>query len=434
LSPDGSRIAYFFPPADPIFVADKNGANPRQILADKKGFHNHYLHWSPDGRFIYFVRGIPPDDMDVWRIRPSGGEPERLTNHHGRVAYPALLDARTLIYCAAREDGGWGLYAMDVERQIPHAVTSGLEEYTSLSSSADGRRLAATVANPVRNLWTVPITDHVVDESGATRFDLPTVRAAAPRYGPDYVLYLSSKGGAQGLWKWKDGSETELWKGSDGPVPFAPGVSADGAQIAFVTRSEGRHHVSLMAPDGTNVHRIAESLDVVDVPSWSPDGRWIAVIAREEEGRARPLYKVPIDGGSPVRLVDGVNSDPIWSPDGRLILYSEGWGGGGLLRGVTPDKQAVPMPEIAVPYAGNRYRFMPGGRSVVIFLHRLGQTVQPEASYHLLDLATGRTRKLTNLRSDFTTRSFDVSPDGKQILFDRYRDNSDIVLVDLPPR
>jgi hypothetical protein len=26
--------------------------------------------------------------------------------------------------------------------------------------------------------------------------------------------------------------------------------------------------------------------------------------------------------------------------------------------------------------------------------------------------------------------SFDVSPDGKQILFERYRENSDIVLID----
>jgi len=28
-------------------------------------------------------------------------------------------------------------------------------------------------------------------------------------------------------------------------------------------------------------------------------------------------------------------------------------------------------------------------------------------------------------------RTFDVSPDGKQIVFDRLRDNSDIVLIDL---
>jgi Tol biopolymer transport system component len=439
-SPDGSRIVYFFPPADPIFVADKNGGNVRQILADKMGLHNHYLTWSPDGRFIYFVRGIPPDEMDIWRIRPSGGEPERVTNHRGRVAYPAFLDAPTLVYCAGREDGGWGLYSMDVERRIPHAVTSGLEEYTSVSSSADGRRLAVTVANPARNIWSAPISDDAVDDSGIKRFDLPTLRASAPRYGPDYLLYLSSKGGTQGLWKWKDGSETELWKGSDGYVPFAPGISPDGAQIAFVTRIEGRHYLSLMASDGTGVHRIAESLDVVGVPSWSPDGKWIAAVVREKEGRERPLYKVPLDGGPPVRLVEGIAFDPVWSPDGRLILYAEGYGGSRPLRGITPDKEAVPLPELFVAQAGDRYRFMPDGKAVVIALSRVGPTfgafgggqVPPE--FFLLDLTSGRMRQLTNLRPGFVTKSFDVSPDGKQILFDRYRENSDVVLIDLRRR
>ncbi|HKD10795.1 MAG TPA: protein kinase, partial [Thermoanaerobaculia bacterium] len=432
-SPDGSQVAYFFPPADPIFVAEKNGANPKQILADKQGFHNHFLHWSPDGKFIYFVRGVPPDDMDVWRIRPSGGEPERMSNHHGRVAYPTLLDTHTLVYCAARPDGGWGLYGMDVEKRISHPLTSGLEEYTSVSASADGRHLAATVANPVRNLWTTPITDHVVEESGVARFELPSVRASAPRYGPDYILYLSSKGGAQGIWKWKDGSETEIWKGSDGLVPFAPGVSADGTQIVFVTLRDGRHHLTVMSSDGTNAHRIAETLDVVDVPSWSPDAKWIAAVAREEEGRTRPLYKVPADGGPPLRLVDTNTSDPVWSPDGRLILYSENFGGGSNLRGVTPDKQPVPLPVIGVPYAGNRYHFTPDGRSVVVFSHREGVFVQ-EADFRLLDLATGRLRQLTRLRGAFVMRSFDVSPDGKTILFDRYRENADVVLIDLPQR
>jgi len=29
---------------------------------------------------------------------------------------------------------------------------------------------------------------------------------------------------------------------------------------------------------------------------------------------------------------------------------------------------------------------------------------------------------------------FDISPDGRTILFDRYRENSDVVLTDLPGR
>jgi Tol biopolymer transport system component len=51
-----------------------------------------------------------------------------------------------------------------------------------------------------------------------------------------------------------------------------------------------------------------------------------------------------------------------------------------------------------------------------------------------LDLASGTLRQLTRLRPGYSVRGFDVSPDGKQILFDRYRENSDVVLIDLPPR
>ena len=39
--------------------------------------------WSPDGQWIYFVRGSEPQDemnMEVWRLRPSGGSPEQLTD------------------------------------------------------------------------------------------------------------------------------------------------------------------------------------------------------------------------------------------------------------------------------------------------------------------------------------------------------------------
>ena len=52
--------------------------------------------------------------------------------------------------------------------------------------------------------------------------------------------------------------------------------------------------------------------------------------------------------------------------------------------------------------------------------------------FWLLDLATKRTRPLTHLANTARMRTFDVTPDGKQIVFDRLRNNSDIVLIDLP--
>ena len=432
-SPDRTRLLFHSgDPGDPIFIADRNGGSPREIFKEKPGIHNHFPTWSPDGRYVYFVHGIPPNNMDLWRIASSGGVAERLTHRNSQVAYPALLDDRTLIYSATREDGsGSGLYSMDVERQIPHAVTSGLEEYLSVSASADGRRLAATVANPLRSLWTAPITDHVVDESGVSHFELPTTSAAAPRFAPDYLLYLSSKGGTNGLWKHKDDSELELWKGSDGTVAQAPTISPDGSQICFAVEREGPAHLYLMASDGTGARPIAETVEVRGAPSWSPDGKWIAVVANE--GKATPLLKVPVDGGAPVRLVDGVDSvisNPVWSPEGRLILYSEGKRGASVrLRSVSLNGQASPIPEVEVQDFGDRYRFLPDGKSVIVM-----QGLFRRANFWLLDLSTGRLRQLTDLKPEYDMKSFDVSPDGKQILFDRYRENSDIVLIDLPPR
>jgi Tol biopolymer transport system component len=430
-SPDRSRIVYHTPaPGDPIFVADRNGGNPKQIFIDKPGFHNHYPTWSPDGRFIYFVGGIAGTlDMDIWRIPAAGGVPERLTFHRARVAHPTLIDDRTLIYTVYTAASGVALYGLDVERRIPHVVSFGLEEYLSISADADGRRLAATVANPSRNLWTAPISDRVVEEADVKSFRLPAGRASAPRFGPDYLLYLSSKGAANGLWKLKENLATELWKASQGAVTVTPAVSSDGAQIAFAIRGEGQPRLHVMAADGTNVRALDESILVSDAPSWSPDGKWIAVCGIE--GKANTLFKVPVDGGPPVRLVEGVTYAPVWSPDGSVVAYTEAAGGAtSQVKAVTPDGKPVSLPDLWVRAGGgDRYRFVGGRKELVVI-----QGPVRHQDFWLVDLVTGNRRQLTKLRPGFETRSFDISPDGKQILFDRYRENSDIVLIDLPPR
>ena len=51
--------------------------------------------------------------------------------------------------------------------------------------------------------------------------------------------------------------------------------------------------------------------------------------------------------------------------------------------------------------------------------------------FWLLDLATKKSRQLSRLHNSAATQSFDVTADGKQIVFDRVRGNSDIVLIDL---
>src|SRR5262249_18494596 len=164
----------------------------KQIYAGECVIICHFLVCSPLGDFIYFVRGFPPDEMDIWRIRSAGGSAERLTFHNSRVAYPTLLNERMLLYTTLGEDGsGPWLYGLDVERRVPHRISFGVERYTSIAASADGRRLVTTVANPEDNLWRQPVSERIVDESSSRRISLPSPRAISPRLGPGSFLYLS---------------------------------------------------------------------------------------------------------------------------------------------------------------------------------------------------------------------------------------------------
>ncbi|HLX82642.1 MAG TPA: protein kinase [Terriglobales bacterium] len=435
-SPDGERIAYHtFGSGDPMFVADRSGANARQIFISRPGLHNHYPTWSPDGRWIYFVHGTPATkEMDLWRIDPAGGNPERLTQINTDVAYPTPVGSRTVFYVARDEDGsGPWLWAFDLKRRDSRRVSVGLEQYTSVEASADGRKLVATVSNPVAGLWSVPIigigdrnADHVAEERDVKPFTVPTARALAPRFNGSSLFYLSSLGTGDGLWRLRDGKVTEIWKGADGALLETPAVSPDGGRVAIVLRRSGKHQLHVLSSDGAELQPIGEGMVPQGSSCWSPDGKWIVTGGSDATGPG--LFKIPLDGGSRVRLASGPALNPVWSPDGSLIVYA----GTNVrtfapLLAIRPDGTSVKLPEIILRRLGERVRFSPDGKSLIY----MGGVLASQ-DFWLLDLASMKSRPLTRLQNRATMRTFDVTSDGKQIVFDRLRENSQVVMIDLP--
>ena len=415
LSPDLQKLLFMRNDiaGDPLFVADADGNNPEQIYVQQPGRHNHFPTWSADGRFVYFAGGPTVTEMDVWRVPVGGGDAERLTDN-SNVGHLTRLDARTLLYTARRDDGlGSGLWGLDVERRVAFPVSSGLETYTSVAASGDGRRLVATVVNSSRTLWSVPIRAHSVDESKVRRLEVGSVRAGGPRVGPGYVVYLASRGGTGGLRKFENGTDVELWEGKSGPVEAPPAISADGSRICFAARRGQRWQLYVMAGDGTGARPIAESLHVLGGPALSPDGKWIATVVAE--AGVTPLYKIPVDGGDPVRLVDGsegVLSQPVWSPDGKLILHEALESSRGIhLRAVTPEGNVVRVPGLESWSLGTPYRFMPDSSALVLLLGSDVPTFDVRSrDFWLLDLSSGERRRLTEMKPGFTINAFDVSP------------------------
>jgi hypothetical protein len=52
--------------------------------------------------------------------------------------------------------------------------------------------------------------------------------------------------------------------------------------------------------------------------------------------------------------------------------------------------------------------------------------------FWMMDLVTMATRQLARFSNPATVTSFDIAPDGAHIVFDRVREHSDLVLIDLP--
>jgi Tol biopolymer transport system component/tRNA A-37 threonylcarbamoyl transferase component Bud32 len=434
-SPDGTRVVYqrAAQAGDPLFIADADGSNSRRILIEEAGIHHHYPTWSPDGRLIYYVRGNPNTaELDIWRISAEAGaaqaQPERITFHNAMVSHPVWLDSHTVIYTATAEDGsGRWLYALDVEHRIPHPVRTGLaEQYMSVAASTTApRRLVSEVSNPSASLWAVTISEQLQKEDDIRRVAVRNTRALGASFGPDYLVYLSSTGVGDGIWKLEKGDATELWRGKDSSVVAPAAVSMDG-RLCFPVRKRGRGGLYVMNANGANGRTLvdSETFDVRGSPSWSPDGKWIAVAANQGEGTR--IFKVPLEGGPPVLLVKTIAYSPVWLEDGSLILYTEPQSSGPIyqVKAVTPDGQPAALPEINIT-GPDRLRAIPGSRAIVIVEGR-GQL-----NFVRVDLATGQKRQLTEGTYGLEIQNFDVSPDGKEIVFDRVRDNSDIVVIDL---
>jgi len=424
---------------DPVWIADLSGSNGFKLFESAAGLHNHGATWSTDDQWIFFLHGHEDVGLNLYRIRPQvGSTPEALT-HGASITAIAPMDARTVLYTGRDTDGaGPWLWALDVPTRRSRRISGGLERYKFVSSSVDGRTLAASLANPRASLWSVPIfPDRAAGPDDVRPAGQPGIHALMPRIRDNDTYYLSSYGSADGLWRLQNGRPQEIWPGARGALlePAAP--SRDGLYAAIVLRQNGRRTLAVVDTDGSGTQRlVGQSVDVRGSPDWTLDGKSLVVAGErvgEDNKREAGLFKIAADGSRlPEKMLEGDLTNPVVSPRDGMIFYGRlERGGNSILQGLldgTPVDFGVSISMFTV--FPHNYRVLPDGSGVVYIR---GPRSTPE--FMLFDINTRRITQLTRINSKTSfgeLRGFDIAADGKSIIFDRVQENSDIVVIKRP--
>jgi Tol biopolymer transport system component len=157
----------------------------------------------------------------------------------------------------------------------------------------------------------------------------------------------------------------------------------------------------------------------------SPDGQWVVYVSE------RGLWKIPIDGGDPVRLTEKLTSTPVFSPDGKLLAcwYWDGDFNSTPHVAVMPAGGGPPVKMFDLPPAVRTVygvlapplRWTPDGGALA-YAGFGGSDIWRQP------LDGSAPQPLTNFRSEQIS-SFAWSSDGKRFVLTRGFSNNDVVLI-----
>jgi Tol biopolymer transport system component len=190
-------------------------------------------------------------------------------------------------------------------------IVAGAVILTAVSAGMIWWRTRTTISPPQRVLM------RLTSDSGLT---------TDPALSPDgkFVAYASDRAGGDNLDIWikqVDGG-VSLRLTSDPENEREPSFSPDGNQIVFHSQRDGGsiYTVPVLGGEPRLIAKGGHN------PRFSPDGTRIAFVNLAGFGEPS-LFVVPSTGGRPEPLVPGEigASYPVWSPDGKFILFAAGF-------------------------------------------------------------------------------------------------------------
>ena len=372
--------------------------------------------WSPDGKLIASTVARLGGPSRVMAYSVADGTEQQLTTQTwffaARVQW--LPDMTGLLVVAgggARDSQQWFISYPEGKAR---AVTNDLNAYRAIGMTTDGKKFTTVQAEGLVNLYVVPKGG---DNSNAVR--LPTGNVGF--YGtsgnnvcwlPDGRIVLSTiEAGEQDIWVMNaDGGNRKQLTTTSGQN-VSPVITPDGKYVVYASLRDGVKSLWRVPVDGGAPIRLTSGTND-SFPAITPDGK--QVLFTSIDGARPTIWRVSIDGGTPQQITDHTALAPKVSPDGKWMMY---------LFAESADPFAPPNRVAVVPFAGEGesktfeipassttaivVQWAPDGKSIIYSVNN-----NNVSNLWSQQIADGSSKQITNFTDSLIT-GFAFSADGQ---------------------
>jgi Tol biopolymer transport system component len=422
-SPDGQHIAVDASWASPrrIWLLDRQGHNPQQITTDTSEEVAHVApRWSPDGRKIVF-QNLARTKFDIRTVNLDSKQMNWITNDFFTNIRPAWSPSGKFIYFSSYRSGGINIWRAPVKEDGAlsgsfQQVTAGAGQDVEVAVSPDGKRLAYATLRQNADIWRLPVSPQTGLATGPPEAVISTTREdSRSAWSPDgtIIAFNSDRAGDMNIWLFtlSDSSTRQLTTGHGGD--FQPNWSPDEKKIVFFSSRSGNPNIwEVEIATGALKHLTSNSSENVN-PFYSPDAKLIAYQS-DQSGRLE-VWVMNADGSNPRQLTNvGITGHFMrWTADSTAVVFRCTCSGKPAtmkvsVAGGDPQRFAEGMMGGAhMSFSPDRTRIMDVVGHRVLWVSSVNGG-KPEKVYEFPD---------SDVRIDYPS----WSPDGKWVMFDRFR-------------